>query len=81
MLLAFLDPVTEHNLQDGFHQYCIFPHRATLDLPDPLDLVARRDPKEIVVRLDLLVALVKLELLDPQDLLERRVALVPRVLP
>ena len=56
------------------------PLRATLDLPDPLDQVARRDLKETVVRLDLLVALVRWVLLDPQDLLERRVALVPRVL-
>lgn len=50
-------------------------HRATLDLPDPLDPLARKDPKETVVRLDPLVALVRLVLLDPQDLLERRVAL------
>lgn len=57
------------------------PLRATLDLPDPLDPLARRDPKETVVRLDLLVALVRLVLLDPQELLERRVALVPMVLP
>lgn len=57
------------------------PHRATLDLPDPLDQLARRDPKETVVRLDLLVALVRWVHLDPQDLLERRVALVVRVLP
>lgn len=56
------------------------PHRATLDLLDPLDLVAKRDPKETVVRLDLLVALVSWVLLDPQELLERRVALVPKVL-
>lgn len=57
-----------------------FPHRATLDLPDLLDHLARRDPKETVVRLDLLVALVRLVPLDPQDLLERRVAPVLRVL-
>lgn len=49
-------------------------HRATLDLPDPLDLLARRDPKETVVTLDLLVALVRWVLLDPQEFLERRVA-------
>lgn len=57
------------------------PHRATPDLPDPLEALAKRDPKETVVRLDLLVALVRSVLLDPQDLLERRVALVPRVPP
>lgn len=55
-------------------------HRATLDLLDLLDLLARRDPKETVVTLDLLVALVKWVLLDPQEFLERRVALVPMVL-
>lgn len=44
-----------------------------LDLPDPL---ARKDPKETVVRLDLLVALARLALLEPLDLLARRVALV-----
>lgn len=50
--------------------------RATLDpldLPDPL---ARKDPKETVVILDLLVALARLALLEPLDLLARRVALV-----
>lgn len=56
-------------------------NRATLDLLDPLDLPARRDLKETVVRLDLLVALVRWVLLDPQELLERRVALVPMALP
>lgn len=56
------------------------PSRATLDLPDLLDQLARRDPKETVVRPDLLVALVKLVLQDPQDLLERRVAPVPMAL-
>lgn len=55
-------------------------HRATLDLLDLLDLLARRDPKETVVTLDLLVALVRWVLLDPQEFLERRVALVPMVL-
>lgn len=34
-----------------------------------------------MVRLDLLVALVKWVLLDPQEFLERRVALVPMVPP
>lgn len=70
-------------VQDGFKQ-CIIPPpflRATLDLPDPLDQLARRDPKEIVVRLDLLDAPVRWVLLDPQEFLERRVALVPMVLP
>lgn len=57
------------------------PHRVTLDLPELLDQLARRDPRETVVRLDLLVALVSWVLLDPQDLLERRVALVLMVLP
>lgn len=52
-----------------------------LDPPDPLDLVAKRDPKETVVRLDLLVALVRWALLDPQEFLERRVALVLKVPP
>lgn len=42
--------------------------------------MVKRDPKETVVRLDLLVALVSWVLLDPQALLERRVALVPKVL-
>lgn len=56
-------------------------NRATPDLLDPLDLLARRDLKETVVRLDLLVALVRWVLLDPQELLERRVALVPMALP
>lgn len=55
-------------------------HRATLDLLDLLDLLARRDPKETVVTLDLLVALVRWVLQDPQEFLERRVALVPMVL-
>lgn len=55
--------------------------RATLDLPDPLDLVARKDPKETVVRLDLLVVLVRSVLLDPQEFQERRVALVLMVPP
>lgn len=55
------------------------PHdlrRATLDpldLPDPL---ARKDPKETVVILDLLVALARLALLELLDHLARRVALV-----
>lgn len=69
------------NVQDGFQQCCVPPLRATLDPPDPLDHLARRDLKETVVTLDLLVALVSLVLLDPQDLLERRVTLVLRVLP
>lgn len=56
-------------------------HRVTLDLLELLDQLVRRDPKETVVRLDLLVALVSWVLLDPQDLLERRVALVLMVLP
>lgn len=53
--------------------------RATLDLKDPLDPLARRDPKETVVTLDPLVALVRWVLLDPQELPERRVAQVPMV--
>lgn len=53
--------------------------RATLDQPDPLDLAAKRDPKETVVIPDLLVALERWALLEPQELLERRVALVPMV--
>lgn len=56
-------------------------YRATLDLLDLLDPLAKRESKETVVRLDLLVALARWVLLDPQDLLEKRVALVPRVLP
>lgn len=60
---------------------CIHTNRATPDLLDPLDLLARRDLKETVVRLDLLVALVRWVPLDPQELLERRVALVPMALP
>lgn len=55
-------------------------HRETLDLPESLDLLAKKDPKETVVTLDLSVALVSLELLDLQDLPERRVALVVMVL-
>lgn len=50
--------------------------RATLDLLDLPDQLARKDPKETVVRLDLLVALARLALLEPLDLLGRRVALV-----
>lgn len=56
-------------------------HRVT---PEPLvllDLLARRDPKETVERLDLLVALVRWVPLDPQVPLERRVAPVLMVLP
>lgn len=53
--------------------------RATLDQPDPLDLAAKREPKETVVIPDLLVALERWALLEPQELLERRVALVPMV--
>lgn len=51
-------------------------HRATLDLLDLPDPLARKDPRETVVRLDLLVALVRSALLEPLDLLARRVALV-----
>lgn len=54
--------------------------RVTPDLLDPLDPPARRDPKETVVTPDLLVALVKWVLLDPQELLARRVAPVLMVL-
>lgn len=56
-------------------------HRATLDPLESLDQLAKREPKETVVRLDLLVVLVRLVLLDPQDPLERRVALVLMDLP
>ena len=42
-----------------FSSVVLLLHRATLDLPDPMDLLARRDPKEIVGRLDLLDALVR----------------------
>lgn len=60
----------------------MFPrHRETLELPDPVDQLERKDPKETVVRLDLLVALVRWVHLDPQEVLERRVALVARDLP
>lgn len=50
--------------------------RATLDPLDLPELLARKDPKETVVKLDLLVALARWALLEPQDLLARRVALV-----
>ena len=59
----------------------ISPHcRATLDHPDPLDPLARRESKETVVRQDRPVALVRSVLLDLQESPERRVALVPMVL-
>lgn len=54
--------------------------RVTPDLLDPLDPLARRDPKETVVTPDLLAALVKWVLLDPQEFLARRVAPVLMVL-
>lgn len=47
-------------------------HRETLAQLDLPDLVARKDPRVTVERLDLWVALVKLVLLDPLALLERR---------
>lgn len=51
-------------------------HRETLAQLDLPDLVARKDPRVTVERLDLLVALVKWVLLDPPALLERREPLV-----
>lgn len=50
--------------------------RVTLDPPDLPDPLARKDPKETVVRPDLLVALARWALLEPLDLLARRVAKV-----
>lgn len=50
--------------------------RVTLDPPDLPDPLARRDPKETVVKPDPLVVLVRWVLLEPLDLLERRVAKV-----
>lgn len=53
--------------------------RATPDLLDPLDPLAKKDPKETVVIPDLLAAPERWVLLEPLELPERRVALVPMV--
>lgn len=58
---------------------CYSTKRATLDQPDLLDLVEKREPKETVVIPDLLVAPERWVLLESQEFLERRVALVPMV--
>lgn len=54
-----------------------FPQRVTPAFPAPQALVERKVPKDPVVRLDLLDALVKLDLLAHPDLPARRALLVP----
>lgn len=64
----------------GLNQLCVVLQiRATPDLPDPSDPLAKRDPKETVVIPDLLVAPVRWAPLEPQEFPERRVAPAPMV--
>lgn len=67
------------NWQQAYLALCYSTTRATPDQPDPLDPPAKKEPKETVVTPDLLVAPERWALLEPQEILARRVALVPLV--